>query len=89
MFNMFNMFVPWFYNFFRMPIVTRGQERCAEKQRPCTNTTRSSSDLADWDKATSNIFEYLRMLQGFKTFQHLYGYTAILYKIHISHMGVS
>jgi hypothetical protein len=67
--RLFNMFVPWFYHFFWMPIVT-GQERCAEKQWPCTNTTRSSSDLADWDKATSNV--------AVKTFQNPYGYTGFL-----------
>lgn len=35
------------------------KERCAEKQRPCTNTTRSSSDLADWDKVKTGLREIL------------------------------
>eukprot|EP00438_Fugacium_kawagutii_P005947 Skav204490 [mRNA] locus=scaffold535:279550:287343:- [translate_table: standard] len=36
------------------------KERCAEKQRPCTNTTRSSSsDLADWEKVKTGLKEIL------------------------------
>jgi len=36
------------------------KERCAEKQRPCTNTTRSSSsDLADWEKVKHGLKEIL------------------------------
>ncbi|CAK9103119.1 unnamed protein product [Durusdinium trenchii] len=36
------------------------KERCAEKQRPCTNTTRSSgSDLADWEKVKNGLKEIL------------------------------